>query len=133
MAELNRGEVMSRRFALDEQIAIIQGRHKAELEPLIEEKNMCEQYIKQTMLDAGEQQFKTAEGHMTFFTTKDSVKVGDWDGATLPFIIQNNAYHLLNQAVNKTAVKEYIEAHQTPPPGVEYVSFKDLSWRRGKG
>lgn len=130
-SELTLETVMSRRFELDEQIAVLQGKHKAELEPLAEEKHLCEQFIKEQMLTAGLQNVKTAAGHMTFFQTKDSVTVDDWDAA-LGFIQQGN-WHLLNHAVNKTAVKEFIESNNTPPPGVRYDSFKDLAWRRGKG
>ena len=128
--EISIDMVMARRFELAEQIAVIQGRHKAELEPLNQELNVCELYIKDTMNKGGLQQLKTAAG-MTYFTTKDSVKVSDWDAA-LNYIRENDAYHLLNQAVNKTACKEFIEANQTPPPGVEYSAYKDLAWRRGK-
>lgn len=131
MTEITRDQVMSRRFALVEEIAVLSGRHKLELDPLNEELRLCEAFIKDSMNTANEQQIKTAEGHMAYFTTKDSVKVGDWD-ATLAFIRENNAFGLLNQAVNKTACKEYIEEHKAPPPGVEYSSFRDLAWRRGK-
>lgn len=129
--ELSRDTVMSRRFDLVEQIAIAQGRHKLELEPLNEELSLCEKFIQASMLEAGEQQVKTSSGHMAFFTTQDSVKVGDWN-ETLAYIRENNAYALLNQAVNKTSVKEYIEAHNAPPPGVTYEARKVLAWRRGK-
>ena len=124
-------EVMSRRFQLVEDIAIIQGRQKLELEPLNEEVRLCETFIKDEMNKAGMQQCKTAAG-MAFFQTKDSVKVGDWDEA-LAYIREHEAYYLLNHAVGKQAVKEFIEANKSAPPGVEYTSFKDLAWRRGKG
>src|SRR3990167_1475826 len=123
-------EVMSRRFDLVEQVAIIQGRQKAELEPMNEEVRLCETFIKDEMNKAGMQQCKTASG-MAYFITKDSVKVGDWDAA-LAYIRENEAFNLLNQAVNKTACKEFIEVNKTAPPGVEYSTFRDLAWRRGK-
>lgn len=130
--ELTVDLAMNQRFKLVEEIAIIQGRHKAELEPLLEVVALCESFIKDEMTKGNMQSLKTAAGHQAYFTTKDSVKVSDWDAA-LAYIKENSAYHLLNQAVNKTATKEFIEAHQTPPPGVEYSSFKDLAWRKGKG
>ena len=40
--ELALDDVVTRRFDLDEQIAILQGKHAAELAPMIEEKNLCE-------------------------------------------------------------------------------------------
>ena len=47
--ELTVDLAMSQRFELVEKIAIIQGRHKAELEPLLEVVNLCEQFIKDEM------------------------------------------------------------------------------------
>ena len=129
--EVSIDAVMARRFELVEQMAIIQGKHKAELEPLNEEITLCERFIKDTMNESGLQQVKTAAG-MAFFITKDSVKVGDWDAA-LAYIAENKAWYLLNQALNKTAVKEFIEKEKSPPPGAEYSSYRDLSWRKGKG
>ena len=131
--ELTVDAAMSQRFELVEQIAIIQGRHKNELAPLLEVVNLCETFIKAEMLAGNMQSFKSAgTGHQAYFTTKDSVTVGDWD-QTIAFIKANDAYYLLNHAVSKTATKEYIDANKAPPPGVEYSSFKDLAWRRGKG
>lgn len=151
--EITLDVVMARRFELVEQMGVIAGRHKAELAPLGEELNLCEVFIKDHMNKAGLQQAKTDAG-MAFFTTKDSVTVKDMDAA-IGFMVDSAAVNapadidpgvvrrmldhvkahgmwgLLNKAVNKTAAKELIEA-KTPPPGVEYSSYKDLGWRRGK-
>jgi len=130
--ELTVDTAMSQRFELVEQIAIAEGRHKAELAPLREELALWESYIKDEMIKGNQQQFRSATtGHETHFTTQDSVKVGNWD-ETLPYIIDNKAYHLLNQAVNKTAAKEHIDLYKAPPPGVEYTSRRVLVWSRGK-
>lgn len=153
--ELSLDAVMARRFELVEQQAVIAGRHKTELAPLNEELSLCETFIKDLMNKSGLQQAKTDAG-MAFFTTKDSVTVKDMDQvirfmldqapplqrngktvdpdmwkAVLDHIYAHGMWGLLNKAVNKTAAKELIEA-KTPPPGVEYSSYKDLSWRRGK-
>lgn len=128
--EVSLDTVMSRRFELVEQIAIIQGRQKLELEPFAEEVKLCEQFIKDEMNKAGMQQCKTGAG-MAFFTTKTSCTVSDWD-ATLDYIQKNNAFELLNHAVNKSTVAEFIELNKEAPPGVKFDSYKDLSWRRGK-
>lgn len=155
--ELNLDEVMSRRFELDEQITAIQNKNKVDLAPLTEEMQLCESYIKAELLKSGAQQWKSsATGHMTFWTTKDSVTVEDMDAVihrilaeapppeltegvvppdawqTILDHIQNTGlWALLNKAVNKTQVKDMIEA-AAPPPGVKYTTFKDLAWRRGK-
>ena len=116
--ELNRSEVITRRFELDEQISLIQGRHKAELAPLVEELSMCERFVADSMNKANEQSVKIDGVGMTFFTTQDSVRVGDWD-AVLAYIIENKAYELLNHAVSKTVVKEMIEANSATPEPFE--------------
>lgn len=125
-------EVMSRRFELAEEIAIIQGKHKAELEPHHEEMALCETFIKDTMNTGNLQNVKTTSGHMAYFSTKDSCAVRDFD-AVVAHILEHNAFNLLNKAVNKTAVKEYIDENKVPPPGVEYSTYRDLNWKRGKG
>jgi hypothetical protein len=130
-APLTIDAVMVRRFALDEEIALIQGRHKAELAPLQEELDLCERFIKDEMLKGGLQQVKLATGEQTYFSTKDSATVENWE-ATLAEIREKGLWHMLNKNVNKTAVKEYIEVNKVPPAGVKYDSYRDLNWRRGK-
>lgn len=159
--EINLDEVMSRRFELDEQITDIQNENKVKLAPLMEEMALCESFIKAELLKTGAQQWKSSStGHMTYWTTKDSVTVENMeqvihrilseaqppaDLATiarnrdqkmaweyiLGHIERHGLWPLLNKAVNKTACKEMIEAGDQPP-GVKYVSFRDLCWRRGK-
>jgi hypothetical protein len=151
--EVSLDQVMARRFDLAEEIAIIQGRQKAELEPLAEEQTLCERFIKDAMNKGNMQQLKITGVGSAHFTTKDSVKVSDM-GEVIGFIlaaappmpgaaencwpevlqyIQAHAmWGLLNNAVNKSAAKEIIEANKAPPPGVEYTSFRDLNWTRDK-
>lgn len=154
---VNRQEVMARRFDLVEQIGIIQGRHKLELEPLNEELNLCEKFVHESMVTAGEQQVKFDGIGQCYFTTQDSVTVADMDdviktilsfaseppviGAfvfqpeewqeVLDYIFAHGMWGLLNKAVNKTAAKEMIEA-KTPVEGVKYEARKVLAWQRGK-
>ena len=159
--EVSIDEAMTRRFELDEQISLIQGRQKLELAPLVEEMQLCEQFVKAELLKTGAQQWKSSStGHMTFWTTKDSVTVenmeavihrilseappiadldaqieGKTDAEVWAMVLEHieacGLWGLLNKAVNKTSVKELIEAGDQPP-GIKYTTFRDLSWRRGK-
>ncbi len=158
--EVNLDEVMSRRFELDEQITAIQNANKAALAPLVEEMGLCESFVKAELLKTGAQQWKSSStGHMTYWTTKDSVTVEDMDAVIHRILVESplppkdedstyfmsgdgwtrilrhiqntGLWALLNKAVNKTVTKELIEAGDQPP-GIKFVQFKDLAWRRGK-
>lgn len=131
MNDLSLDEVMAQRFALVEQKAILAGRHKAEMEPIDETIKLCETVIKDHMNTNGLQQAKTEQG-MAFFVSKDSVKSDDWE-QFMAWMKANDAYYMLTQAVSKVAVKEYIDANNATPPGLQYSSYRDLSWRKGKG
>lgn len=109
---------------------------KAEVEASIKdeltqiEANMdkLEKWIK-TQADAmGVSSFKTPHG-TAFLTTKDYASVADWD-ATLTFVKETGAYNMLNKAVNKTAVREYISETKTVPPGVNYGTKVEVNVRK---
>ncbi len=59
--ELSLDDIMSLRFDAVEQIAIIEGRHKAELAPLQETVRECESYIKDELNKSGAQSWKSAK------------------------------------------------------------------------
>lgn len=144
---------MARKFDLETEVAILQGKHKAELEPLQEEIKLCETFVKDFMNTAGLQQLKLASGDQAFFQVGTRVGVADFE-QVLDYIVAAPApegwteenwaavrkhirvhgnWNILNKAANKTAVTEYVEVHQVPPPGVKYDTIRDLQWRRGKG
>lgn len=128
--EVNLDQVMARRFDLDQEISLREAQFKESIAPLREELNLCETYIKSTMQQQGLSQLKTDAG-MTYFTTKSSVSIVDWDAA-LAKIQADGLWHFLTKKVSTTAVKEYIEEHKAVPPGVKLEQYQDLSWRRGK-
>ena len=158
--EISLDVVMARRFELVEAQEALALKHKAEMAPIAEELKLCELFVKDEMNKLGAQQYKTqAAGHMAFFTTKDSVTVKDMDASirymlastppltdagktvdagmwakVIDHICANGMWGLLNKAVNKTAAKEILDTGVSPATlGVEYSSYKDLAWRRGKG
>lgn len=130
-AILSLDTVMARRFALVEEIKIIEGRHKAELKPLADELSLCEVYIKDSMNKGNTQSIKINGVGMAYFTTKSQCKVADFE-AMLAEIQAKGLWTLLTRAVSKEAVKEYISEYKTPPPGIEYSEYRDLAWSREK-
>lgn len=101
---------------------------KDELAPLQAAMKVIESHLMDVAIKTGQTKFGTKHG-TAFITTKTGCNVADWD-ATLGHIRANNAFHLLNKAVNKTAVGEYIEAHGNPPPGINWVAMKEIQIRR---
>lgn len=78
--------------------------------------------------DQGVTQFKTAAG-TAFIQTVSRCSAPDFD-ATLKHIVDTGEFHLLNRSVNKTAVAEYIEKHEQPPPGVAWSVSREIQVRR---
>ena len=147
--------VMTRRFDLVDQIEEAGKRHKVELASLTEELQLCEAFIKKTMLDAKTQQHKSATtGHETHFVTKTQCTVSDMDAvidlvlktappadilpdhslwpAILDHIHKTGMWVMLTNAVSKETAKEYVKIHNAPPPGVKFREYRDLAWTRGK-
>lgn len=128
--ELTIDVVMTRRFELVDEQAVIASRHKQELAPINEELAMCELFIKNHMNETNTQSLNITGAGMAYFTTKSKCSVGDFD-AVLAKIRGENLWHMLTKAVSKEAVKDYIKEHGAPPDGIDYSEYRDLSWKRG--
>lgn len=55
--------------------------------------------------------------------------VSDWD-QVLAWVLEEAQYHFLNHSVNKNAVREYLDEHDDPPPGVKWTEETSLKIRR---
>lgn len=150
-ADLPIDVVVERRFELVEAIALIQGRHKAELEPLQEELAMCEKVVQMEMTEKNQDSQKI-NGHNMFFQGGSRASLEDMD-AFVDFLVAAPApdgwtedewqrvrahvkahgnWHFLNKVVRKESVEEYVEQHKVAPPGVKRETFRTLQWRKGK-
>lgn len=100
---------------------------KAKIAPWEASMRTIETYLMGLSLKTGQTTFGTPSG-TAYRTQKTACNVEDWE-VTLPFIINGNT-HMLNKAVNKTAVGEYVAANGTPPPGVKWIVMEDIQVRR---
>ena len=66
----------------------------------------------------GSEAVRTVYG-TAFKATDEFASVGDRD-AFMTHVKEQGAYELMDVRCNKTAVKQYIEAHQDVPPGVTW-------------
>lgn len=108
--------------------ADVEAQIKDEVAQIEASMDKIEMWIKQQADAMGVSSFKTKHG-TAFLTTKDYANVEDWD-AVLTFIKENDAYDLLNKAVNKTAVRGYIDLNKAVPPGVTYGTKIEVSVRK---
>lgn len=78
--------------------------------------------------ELGVDSFKTSEG-TAYRNIKETYRVGVWD-QVLPYIIENQYWHMLEKRIGKLATKEIHKATGAIPPGVEYVVEEVFAIRR---
>lgn len=108
--------------------AEIDAKAKADAKPVTEMMDKIEAFLKEQADALGVQSFKTESG-TAFLTTAERANVADWD-AVLNFILENEAYDMLEKRVNKTAVRAYLDANKAVPPGVNYGTSIEVSVRK---
>jgi hypothetical protein len=113
---------------LRSQKEVIEANVKEQVAGIKEKMLKLEAWIQAKSDETGVKSFKTDHG-TAFMSTSDFASVGNWD-AVLEFIQKNEAYDLLNKAVNKKAVREYLDANGAVPPGVNFGTKIGVSVRR---
>jgi hypothetical protein len=122
-------ELIGRYIELRDQIADMKKEYEAKVKPLNEFMQVIASKMLGDMHDSGQKSLKTDRG-TAFIKESTFVGVSDWEAA-LNYIRENEAYDLLTKAVNKTAVKEYLEEHEDiPPPGVNITLKNEVQFRK---
>lgn len=123
-------QLVTKYIELRDGLDTLEAAHKAKKKVVSDAMEAIGSVLKSLLIESKEISRRTETG--TFFTEDVeyiSVKAGEWD-ATLAFILETKLYNMLNKAVNKTATKEFIAEHGTPPPGVKYTVERELRVRR---
>lgn len=128
MADIDIGAAITKYVELRDDLERIEKEAKLKKEPIAQAMETIASVLMKLANDQGVKSFKSAAG-TAFIKATSRCGVGNWD-ETLKHIVENNAYNLLNRAVNKTAVEEYITAHEVPPPGVTWTVMNELQIRR---
>ena len=126
--ELTVDAVIDTYIKLRAQKEVVEADVKDRLAGIKEKMLKLEAWIQAKSEETGVKSFKTDAG-TAFMTTTDFASVGDWD-AVLDFIKTHDAYDMLNKAVNKKAVREYIDANEAIPNGVNFGTKISVSIRR---
>lgn len=87
-----------------------------------------EAWLKEQADAQGVTSFKGKHG-TAFLTTTDYANVADWD-AVLQFVLENEAFDMLEKRVSKIAVRGYIERNKAVPAGVTYGTKIDVTVRK---
>lgn len=120
--------IIKKYVELRDAIDAVNAEAKKKVAALVEAQDTISSVLMKLAKEQGVTSFKTESG-TAFIATKDHAGVADWP-RVIEFIEQNKAWNLLNKAVNKTAVKEYIDQHEIPPPGVNYTVMQEIQVRR---
>ena len=85
-------------------------------------------FLKEQAEKQGIESFKTPYG-TAYQTTKDYVRVGDWE-QVIDFIKETGNWQMLEKRIGKLATKEIMEETGSIPPGVEYSQEIDFQVRK---
>jgi len=128
MPDLNVEAVIGKYIKLRNKKTQLEKDTEAAVELIKKNMALLEAWIKDKADEQGVTSFKTPMG-TAFMVTNDFASVADWD-AMVKFIKDNDAYDMLEKRVSKTAVRGYIEANKTVPPGVSYGTRLDVNVRK---
>lgn len=78
--------------------------------------------------DTNSQSVKTGAGTV-FLSSRKTASLEDAD-AFMRYVVSNEAWDLLDRKANATAVADYIEEHDAPPPGVRFSVMETLNIRK---
>lgn len=120
--------IVAKYIKLRDAIDRINKEAKAKVADLEGAQKTLESVLMKLAQEQGVSSFKTDAG-TAFIATKTHAGIADW-ARVVEYIEANKAWNLLNKAVNKTAVQEYINQHETPPPGVNWTTLQEIQVRR---
>lgn len=113
---------------LRDRIKEIETRHKEELKPFKDTLEKLNSVILQHLTQVGGESIRTSAG-TAYVTEKKSASLAD-PQAFMEYVIGNDAWDLLDRKANVSAVADYINENNAPPPGVNYSSTFVVGVRR---
>ena len=102
--------------------------HKAEIKPYKEMLDKLNAVLLDHLNTINGESVRTDTGTV-YRTEKKSAGLADPD-AFMRYVIGNEAWDLLDRKANSTAVADFIEDNQAPPPGVNFTTTYVVGVRR---
>jgi hypothetical protein len=121
-------ERVTQYIAIRDKIKALEAAHKEQLKPMKEALEQLGGVLMQFMTETGSDGIKTEAG-TCYVTTRWSAALADAD-AFMRFVRETGNFDLLDRKANATAVRDYVEANTTLPPGVNLSSIQQVGVRR---
>jgi len=121
-------DMIGKYVRLRDQKRQVEEKHKEELKRYNDVLSGIEAWLMEQMNRLGLDNMKTPHG-TAFKSVRRSATVYEW-AVTLPWIIANQAWHLLEARVSKTAAFDTVNETKEPIPGVELNTEVCLNIRR---
>jgi|SRR5579883_554285 len=116
-------------IAIRDKIEEIKSQHEEQLKPYNEALEKLSGMLLDHLNKTGADSVKTKSG-TPYKSLAVSVSVSDkeafWD-----WMAKNNDFSYVDLRASKSAIKQYMEDHQVPPPGIGYHVRQELHVRRG--
>lgn len=125
MNALNKAALIAKYVEIRDQIKAIESEQIAPLKAMLDK---IETYFKAIAAVEGVDSWKT-DGGTAYLVTTDSVRLAD-PAAYMEYIIENDAWDLLEKRASKTAVRSFLETHKVLPPGAEITTRIEVNIRR---
>lgn len=113
---------------LRDEIKTKEAEQKLELKPLKETLDELNVNLLDKLNQVGGNSIATDSGTV-YRTEKKSASLAD-PKAFMDYVLENNAFDLLDRKANVTAVTEFIKENNAPPPGVNFSSTYVVGVRR---
>lgn len=104
-------------------------KHKKELAPINEALDKIKEKISAALQEIGVENVKTVHGTV-HFTRRRTVTLVD-SQAFMDYVIEHQAWDLLDRKANSTAVQGFVKTNGSEPPGARLNTIVDVSVRRG--
>lgn len=124
----NIDELVSQYVRLRDKIKEVEDAHKAKLKDAKEHLEHLNNTLLERLNQLGGESVKTAHGTV-YRTTRRSASITDGD-TFRQFVINNEAFDLVDWRANANAVDDFIKEQQTPPPGVNFSTAFTVGVRR---
>jgi hypothetical protein len=121
-------ELVAKYIELRDKKAQVKADFDAKVAKLDENLDKIEAVLLKTFDSAGMDSVKTEFG-TAYTSTRTTASIADPD-AFMTFCKANDAWHMLEKRVSKTAVEQYKDEHEDVPPGVSYRAERTVNIRR---